>query len=159
MSHIVWLLQPPWESGRALLSPHLIAQPQNGLFCANPVRRHVLAHPADWTPGLSFPSWVTMVVVQSLSHLWLCDPMDYSPPGSSVHGSSQAGILEWVAISLHQGIFLIQGSNRVSCIAGDSSSPEPPEKPLDENKVKNTGGDWVDNIVKLRYSSSTESGQ
>ena len=29
----------------------------------------------------------------------LCDPLDYSPPGSSVHGISQAGILEWVAIS------------------------------------------------------------
>ena len=29
----------------------------------------------------------------------LCDPMDCSPPGSSVHGISQARILEWVAIS------------------------------------------------------------
>ena len=38
----------------------------------------------------------------------LCDPMDYSPPGSSVHGILQARILEWVAI---QGIFPIQGSN------------------------------------------------
>ena len=28
-----------------------------------------------------------------------CDPMEYSPPGSSVHGISQARILEWVAIS------------------------------------------------------------
>ena len=30
--------------------------------------------------------------------LTLCDPMDYSPPGSSVHGISQARILEWVAM-------------------------------------------------------------
>ena len=29
----------------------------------------------------------------------LCDPMDYSPPSSSVHGILQARILEWVAIS------------------------------------------------------------
>ena len=29
----------------------------------------------------------------------LCDPMGYSPPGSSVHGILQARILEWVAIS------------------------------------------------------------
>ena len=29
----------------------------------------------------------------------LCDPMDCSPPGSSVHRISQARILEWVAIS------------------------------------------------------------
>ena len=33
------------------------------------------------------------------SCLTLCDPMDRSPPGFSVHGISQAGILEWVAIS------------------------------------------------------------
>ena len=31
--------------------------------------------------------------------LTLCDPMDCSPPGSSVHGIFQAGILEWVAFS------------------------------------------------------------
>ena len=28
----------------------------------------------------------------------LCDPLDCSPPGSSVHGISQARILEWVAV-------------------------------------------------------------
>ena len=31
--------------------------------------------------------------------LTLCDPMDCSPPGSSVHGIFQSRILEWVAIS------------------------------------------------------------
>ena len=35
-----------------------------------------------------------------LSCIWLfCEPMDCSPPGSSVHGIFQARILEWVAIS------------------------------------------------------------
>ena len=29
----------------------------------------------------------------------VCNPMDCSPPGSSVYGISQASILEWVAIS------------------------------------------------------------
>ena len=33
------------------------------------------------------------------SCLTLCDPMNYSPPGFSVHGFFQARILEWVAIS------------------------------------------------------------
>ena len=32
-----------------------------------------------------------------------CDPMDCSPPGSSVHGIFQARILEWVAISYFRG--------------------------------------------------------
>ena len=33
------------------------------------------------------------------SCLTLCNPMDCSLPGSSVHGIFQAGVLEWVAIS------------------------------------------------------------
>ena len=34
-----------------------------------------------------------------LSHIQLCDPVDCSPPGSSVHRISQARRLQWVAIS------------------------------------------------------------
>ena len=45
--------------------------------------------------------------------LTLCNPMDYRSPGSSVHGVSQARILEWVAVpssgKIPQGIFLTQG--------------------------------------------------
>ena len=38
-------------------------------------------------------------VAKSLqSCLTLCDPMDYAPPGSSVHGIFQARILEWVVL-------------------------------------------------------------
>ena len=37
------------------------------------------------------------------SHLTLCDPMDCSPPGSSVHGIFQARILQWVAILFSRG--------------------------------------------------------
>ena len=40
----------------------------------------------------------------------LCNTMDCSPPGSSVHGILQARILEWVAMP-SQGIFLTQGLN------------------------------------------------
>ena len=35
--------------------------------------------------------------------LTLCDPVDCSLPGSSVHGVLQAGILEWVAIPTSRG--------------------------------------------------------
>ena len=48
-------------------------------------------------------------VAQSYPTLW--DLMDCSPPGSSVHGISQAWILEWVASFLLQGIFPTQGLN------------------------------------------------
>ena len=41
----------------------------------------------------------------------LCDPIDCSLPGSSVHGILQARVLEWAAIFLLQGILPTQGSN------------------------------------------------
>ena len=42
--------------------------------------------------------------------------MDCSPPGSSVHGISQARILEWVAISFSRGSSRIRDQTDVSCI-------------------------------------------
>ena len=38
-----------------------------------------------------------------LSNLVLCNPVDCSPPGSSVHGIPQAIILEWVAMPSSRG--------------------------------------------------------
>ena len=43
------------------------------------------------------PTGEEIEVAQSC--LTLCDPVDCSPPGSSIHGIHQARILEWVAIS------------------------------------------------------------
>ena len=37
------------------------------------------------------------------SCLTLCDPMDCSQPGSSLHGILQAGILKWVAMPFSRG--------------------------------------------------------
>ena len=48
-----------------------------------------------------------VLVAQSCSTL--CNPVECSPPDSSVHGILQARTLAWVA--LHQGIFPTQGSN------------------------------------------------
>ena len=45
--------------------------------------------------------YITCLVAKS--SLTLCNPMDYSPLGSSVHGISQARMLEWVAISFPRG--------------------------------------------------------
>ena len=47
----------------------------------------------------------------------LCNAMDCSLPGSSVHGIFQARILEWLAISFSKGIFSAQDQTRVFCIA------------------------------------------
>ena len=49
-------------------------------------------------------SWFVCVSAKSLQSCpTLCDPMGYSLPGSSVHGTLQERILEWVAISFSRG--------------------------------------------------------
>ena len=50
------------------------------------------------------------------SCLTLCDPMDCSLPGSSVHGIFQATVLEWTAISFSRGSSQPRDRTRVSCI-------------------------------------------
>ena len=52
------------------------------------------------------------------SCLTLCNSMDCSSPGSSVHEILQARILEWVVISYSRGSFWPRDPIRVSCIAG-----------------------------------------
>ena len=97
---------------------------------------HVATHPAPSSPcrPLPFPERVSCllcdradpstarvcvcVCAQLLQSCpTLCDPMDCSPPGSSVHGDS-AGRNSGVGChALLEGIFLTQGSNlRLLCL-------------------------------------------
>ena len=57
-------------------------------------------------PGVLVTSLVLNVLC-SVAQLCptLCNPMDYSPPGSSVHGILQTRILVWVAIPFSRGSF------------------------------------------------------
>ena len=52
------------------------------------------------------------------SHLTLWDPMDCHPPGSSVHGTFQARIVEWVANAFSRGSSWPRDWTWVSCIVG-----------------------------------------
>ena len=63
----------------------------------------------------------------------LCDPMDYSPPGSSVHEISQGRILEWVAVSFSRGYLPDPGIELQSpVLAGEEFfTTELPGKPVD----------------------------
>ena len=54
-----------------------------------------------WKINIIYP-WIICVLSHS-SSVWLCDPMDCSLPGSSVHGIIPARILEWVVISFSRG--------------------------------------------------------
>ena len=57
----------------------------------------------------------------------LCEPMDRSPPGSSVHGILQARIVEWVAISFSRGSSDSGIEHRI-CITSRLFTAEPPVK-------------------------------
>ena len=62
---------------------------------------------------LSFSNTVPLEYMRAQSCPTLCNPLDCSRPGSSVHGISQARILEWVAISSSKGL-LFNASELVS---------------------------------------------
>jgi len=65
----------------------------------------------------AFSCWLLLLLFSHRVMSDSCDPMDCSPPGSSVHGIPQARILEWLCHFLRQGIFPTQGSNpRLLCL-------------------------------------------
>ena len=91
------------------------------IFC---IGRCILYH---WIIITDAP--VLCLVAQSC--LTLCNPMHYSPPGSSVHGIIQARVLEWVAISFFRDLpdpGIEPGS---PALKADSLPSELPGKPSD----------------------------
>ena len=65
------------------------------------------------------PKRLVLGMLLLLSHVQLfCDPKDYSLPGSSVHGISQARILEWVAISFSRESSPPRNQTHIPALAG-----------------------------------------
>ena len=62
--------------------------------------------------------YMRVCVLVTQWYLALCNPMDCSLPGSSVHGILQARILKWIAIPVSRGHFHPRDRTWVSCIAG-----------------------------------------
>ena len=60
----------------------------------------------------------SLPVLVAESCLTLCNPMDCSPPGFSVHGILQARILEWITIPFSRGSSQPRDQTWVSCTAG-----------------------------------------
>ena len=59
-----------------------------------------------------------LCVLDAQMYLTLCDSIDCTPLGSSVHGILQARIFQWVAIPFSRGSSWPRGWTWVSCIAG-----------------------------------------
>ena len=69
--------------------------------------------------------------------------MVYSPPDSSVHGISQARILEWLAVSFSRESSRARDRTQVSHMQADSLPSEPPVKPIN--------GKWA---LRVEHSSN-----
>ena len=87
-----------WGTSGLASSPYSKPAPRPPCFLIN--------HP--WRPeNVGCEGKIKMIFKTGLPHPYSCvlshDPVDCSPPGSSVHGISQARILEWVAISFSRG--------------------------------------------------------
>ena len=72
---------------------------------------------SDTTERLHLTLTHMYVCVHAQSCLILCDPMDWSLPGSSVHGIFQTRRLEWAAISYSRGSSQARDWTRISCVS------------------------------------------
>ena len=81
----------------------------------NTLTVETLSRAASLTVGNPWP-WVESKLLVTWSCLTLCDPMDCSSPGPSVHGILQTRILEWVAIPFSRRSSQPRDCTGVSCI-------------------------------------------
>ena len=83
-----------------------------------------VSHEAEMSPN----AFLSINVNFLKSCLTLCDPVDCSPPGSSIHEILQAGALEWVAISSSRGSSRPCSWPRASHTVGRHLATEPTGK-------------------------------
>ena len=118
----LWLKCPWWSWA----SPKVLA---SGKPWLGGVRRGLCLY----SVGPILPHLPPFGCIQSLQLCpTLCDPMDCSLPGASVHGIVPARILEWVAISFSRGSSWPRDQTRISfvfCIGRWVLHSEPPGKP------------------------------
>ena len=89
--------------------------------------------------------------------LTLCDPTDWSPPGTSVHEMLQARILEWIAISCSRGSSPPRDPTHVSCLAGRLFTTELHGKPHDPGKRYAKHPRLFELTLKLHFQSFSKS--
>ena len=94
-----------------------VAALQTSSLPSDPSQLHTAQHRGATSQTHTWRTHVTFFIVcvsVALGRVQLCDPMDRSPLGSSVHGVLQARILEWVAIFISKGSSWIRGQICVS---------------------------------------------
>ena len=109
-------------------------------------RKQTMKDPEKGKPVLNLQSKTMHQRSVAKSRWTLCDPMDCSPPGSSVHGIFQARILEWVVLPSSRGPSRPRDQtcvSQVSCIAGGFFTAEPLGRP----QVVNYSGKIIEDRI------------
>ena len=94
----------------------------------------------------------SMLCLVAQSCVTLCDPVDYSSPGSSDHGILQARTLEWVAISSSRGSPHPGTEHRSPVLQADFLLSEPPWEP------KNTGVGGISLLQEIFLTQESNQG-
>ena len=123
LSH-VWLFRDPMDCSPRGSPVHSISRARI-LEWVNISFSRESSQARDWT-HISFTGRQTLSLGRLLTWsvkiaqlcLTLCDPVNCSPPGSSVHGILQARIMEWVAVPFSRGSPQPKDGPQVSRIAG-----------------------------------------
>ena len=110
----------PWDSAEVNKTKHA---------CTRKTKTYTLTLKGWLAFWLWEDLWLPCCCLVAQSCLTLWDLMDYRLPGSFVHGISQAGILEWVAISFTGESSWPRNWTHVSCLASRFFTTEPPVKP------------------------------
>ena len=135
-------LQSHLHTARGWLTNQLIEQKRKSwiksqcyeilnLICISYDRGQTYRNSGQFTKNLPF----IVCVLENSLHLCLtlCDHMDHSPPGSSVHRILQARILEWVAMRSSRASCWPRYQTLILCLLHwqmDSLTLAPPGKPL-----------------------------
>ena len=95
------------------------------------ILRYHMSRKVFISPSHSIDSlgWCGRKMVVAQLCLTVCDPMDCSPPGSSVHGILQVRILEWVAILFSRGSSRPRDQTQSPALQAASLPPEPAGEP------------------------------
>jgi len=108
--------------------------------------------PFKWKPSglmrfwfIALSKFQTVCTKSLQSCLTDCDPMDCSPPGSSVHGILQARILEWVAKPSSRGDSQPRDGIRISCLLHWRAGPLLPFSCQCLNSWASQVTKWVEN--------------
>ena len=111
-----WRYRQSKQTLRMFASPHMVSPEPISVFLHPFPHRHLEANSFITLLTNHKRTDMTKYCLVAQSCPTLLQPMDWSPPGSSVPGISQARILDWVAISLSRGSSRLRDQPSIICI-------------------------------------------